>query len=444
MSRVVRILPTVARCRYTFLSETGLKAEAYRGEEHDMNNRDRTDSGGSLERLREANRLRVVEALRLRGSASRSDLVELTGLSRTTITSLIADLHARGLITADNGGCEPSLRPRGRPPVLLRLAPSAGAALGVAFGHSHVHVAGADLASTVLAERRAEIDVDTSASAALDAAAELIDGVLADAGIGNEQVVAVGMGIPGPIALPGGRVRSSSILPGWEGLNPADALAARLHDVHVEALNDANLGALAESSLGAGKDITDVVYVKISSGIGAGLVLGGRLHYGVSGNAGELGHVQVREAGTACRCGNRGCLETTAAVPAVLAALRPAHGDRLDLNGMLELADRGDPATTRVINDAGRAVGRVLGDLCNAINPGAIVVGGDLSAAGSPLIDGIRDSVDRYAQPEAAAAVQVRRSALGARAEVLGALTLVIGDTRRMSSVGLASLAPRT
>src|SRR4051812_26108651 len=134
-----------------------------------------SESGGSLERLREANRLRVVEALRLHGSASRSQLADLTGLSRTTITSLIADLQERDMIAANHGGSERSNRARGRPPILLQLAPSAGAALGVAFGHSHVHVAVADLASTVLAERRESINVDESASAALDVAAELID-----------------------------------------------------------------------------------------------------------------------------------------------------------------------------------------------------------------------------------------------------------------------------
>jgi predicted NBD/HSP70 family sugar kinase/biotin operon repressor len=290
-----------------------------------------TDSGGSLERLRETNRLRVVEALRRCGSASRSALVEMTGLSRTTITTLIGDLQARGLIVASTGSDGQALRARGRPPVLLRLAPSAGAALGVAFGHSHVHVAVADLSSTVLAERRREIDVDASAAAALDAAAELVDAVLAETGFEQERVIAAGMGVPGPIAVPSGRVGSSSILPGWEGLHPAQALAERLGDVHVEALNDANLGALAETTLGVARDAADVIYVKISSGIGAGLVLGGRLHHGSSGNAGEIGHVQVREEGTVCRCGNRGCLETVASVPAVLAALRPAHGDGLDL-----------------------------------------------------------------------------------------------------------------
>jgi predicted NBD/HSP70 family sugar kinase len=307
-----------------------------------------TDPGGSLERLRESNRLRVVDTLRRFGSASRTELVEKTGLSRTTITSLIGDLHARGMIVAatERPG-DDALRSRGRPPIRLRLAPSAGAALGVAFGHSHVHVAVADLALTVLAERRREIDVDGSADAALDAAAELIDSVLAEAGMGHDRVIAAGMGLPGPIALPSGQVRASSILPGWEGINPAEALAERLGDVHVEALNDANLGVLAEASLGAAKGIADVIYVKVSSGIGAGLILGGRLHRGSSGNAGEIGHVQLREDGTVCRCGNRGCLETIASMPPVLAALRPVHGENLDLEAMLALVARGDLATQR-------------------------------------------------------------------------------------------------
>src|SRR3954454_3954539 len=246
-----------------------------------MINGDESNSGGSLERLREANRLRVVEALRQHGSASRPDLVELTGLSRTTVTSLISDLQRRGVIVASTGESEHPPRSRGRPPVLLRLAPSAGAALGVAFGHTHVNVAAADLSSTILAERRAEVDVDSSASRALDAAAGLIDGVLAEAGIRQEQVVAAGMGIPGFVAAPGG-AGSRSTLPGWAKINPAEALAARLPGVHVEALNDANLGALGEAALGAGADVDDVVYVKISSGIGAGLVFGGRLHRGIS------------------------------------------------------------------------------------------------------------------------------------------------------------------
>jgi predicted NBD/HSP70 family sugar kinase len=396
--------------------------------------------GGSLVALRDANRLRVVDALRREGSASRTDLVRITGLSRSTITTLVGDLQERGMVVESELDGRPEHPGRGRPPVLLRLAPSAGAVLGVDFGHRHLRVAVADLSSTLLAERRADLDVDSSADHALDAAAGLVAEVLDEAGLTIEQVVGAGMGVPGPIDRRTGAVGSSVILPGWVGLNPAEQLARRLK-VHVDVDNDANLGALAEHTLGAGRGLDDVIYVKVSSGIGAGIVLGGRVHRGVSGFAGEIGHVQVRRDGAVCRCGNRGCLETVASATALLETLRPVHGDDLGLAGLLALAAEGDPGTLRVINDAGRAVGQALGDLCNSLNLAAIIVGGDLSAAGPSLLDGIREAVDRYAQPGAAEAVSVMRGVLGDRAEVLGALTLVIGDTERLRSVNLVPVS---
>jgi predicted NBD/HSP70 family sugar kinase len=396
---------------------------------------------GSLEALRESNRLRVVDALRQEGSASRTDLVKLTGLSRTTITTLVGDLQARGLVIEDENGADRGEKPgRGRPPVLLRLAPPAGAAVGVDFGHRHVRVAIADLSSTVLAERRIEIDVDAAAATALDAAAEMVADALREAGVARDQVVGAGMGLPGPIDRRTGTVGSSVILAGWAGVHAGPELAKRL-GMRVEVDNDANLGALAELSLGAGRGVEDLVYVKVSSGIGAGLVLGGRLHRGATGIAGEIGHVQVRADGAVCRCGNRGCLETVASGPALLSVLRPAHGPDLTVAGMLELAKAGDLGTQRVLNDAGRSIGHALGDLCNSLNPAAIVVGGDLSAGGEPLVDGIREAVDRYAQPGSAQAVTVTRGVLGERAEVLGALTLVIGDTQSVRSGHLAALS---
>jgi len=182
------------------------------------------------------------------------------------------------------------------------------------------------------------------------------------------------------------------------------------------------------------------VYVMMSSGLGAGLVLGGRLYHGASGIAGELGHVQVRPDGAVCRCGNRGCLETIASTGALLALLEPAHGPDLTVRGLLDLVDGGDIAARRLINDAGRAVGRTLADLCNHLNPAAIIVGGDLSAAGESLLEGIREAVDRFALPGAAQAVEVKAGVLGDRAEVLGALAVVIADTDRLRSAGLAPL----
>jgi predicted NBD/HSP70 family sugar kinase len=401
---------------------------------------DEASTGGSLESLRRANRLRVVDALRHQGSVSRSDLMRITGLSRTTITTLVGELHERGMVVESGDDARTARPGRGRPPSRLRLAPTAGAALGIDFGHRHVRVAVADLSSRVLAERRCGFELDTPAASALDTAASMVAQVLGAAGLTADQVIGAGMGLPGPVDRRTGTVSSSVNLPVWRGINAAEQLAGRLN-VHVDVDNDANLGALGEHTLGAGRGFDDLIYVKVASGIGAGMVLGGRLHRGATGIAGELGHVQVRPDGIVCRCGNRGCLETVASAPALLGILRPVHGDALDIPGLLALAAGGDAGTLRVINDAGRAVGQALGDLCNSLNPSAIVVGGDLSAAGPSLIEGIRESVDRHAQPGAADAVTVMRSALGDRAEVLGALTLVIGDTERLRSVGLMASA---
>ncbi|HEY7074279.1 MAG TPA: ROK family protein [Solirubrobacteraceae bacterium] len=389
---------------------------------------------GSLEDLRERNRLRIVDALRRHGPATRADLASLTGLSRTTVGSLVDALQGNGLVVESSAEAAGPGRPAG----LLRLDAAAGLALGVDFGHRHLRVAVADLSATVLAERSRELDVDAAASTALDAATELCEEVLAAAGAERSRVIAAGMGLPGPIDRRTGTVGSSVILSDWAGLQPAQELSRRL-GVAVEVDNDANLGALAELLFGAGQGLRHLVYVKVSSGIGAGLIIDGRLHRGATGIAGELGHVQVRDDGAVCRCGSRGCLETIAGAGALLALMRPAHGERLRTRDMLDLVAAGDPGAARVFDDAGRAIGRALGDLCNCLNPAAVIVGGDLGAAG-PLLDGVRAAVDRFAQPRAARAVAVLPARLGERAELLGALALVIGDTERLRSAGLVAL----
>jgi predicted NBD/HSP70 family sugar kinase len=392
---------------------------------------------GTFGTLRELNRLRVVDALRRAGTASRTDLARMTGISRTTVATLVSDLQSRGLIVEmPDARTEPS--GRGRPPVLLRLDAAAGAALGVDFGHRHVRVAVADLSSTVLAESLVELDVDSAPEDALDAAAELAADVVTEAGLDGSRIIGAGVALSAPIDLHEG-VLGSTVLPNWAGVRAGEELSRRL-EIPVELDNDANLGALAEVSFGAGRGLADVVYVMMSAGVGAGLVLGGRLYHGATGIAGELGHVQVRPDGAVCRCGSRGCLETVASTGALLSLLRPTHGVELTLGAMLELVADGDLPARRVVNDAGRAVGRALADLCNYLNPAAIVVGGELSLAGDALLDGVREEIERYSLPGAAAAVEVRAGILGDRAEVLGALALVIADTGRLRSAGLAPI----
>jgi predicted NBD/HSP70 family sugar kinase/biotin operon repressor len=389
---------------------------------------------GSLTSLRELNRLRVLETVRERGSVSRADIARQTGLARSTVSSLVTDLLGSGLVvesTSQNGRDHTGSK-GGRPPVLLTLNPSAGAVLGIHFDHRFVRVAVAQLDHRILAEEARELDVDHDAGSTFDVAAELAQHVVGRAGVKLERLLGAGVAVPGPIDHETGVVGSTTIMPGWVGLDVAAELERRLNlPVHID--NDANLGALAESVLGAGRDVSEMVYVMLSSGIGAGLVLGGRLHRGARGTAGEIGHVLVNEQGPICRCGNRGCLETYAGAGALAELLRASHGE-LTPERMIALAQEGDPACRRVIGDAARIVGNVVAALCNQLNPERIVVGGTVSPAGELVLDPMRDVVRRYAIPAAADDAEVVQGALGERAELLGALILVVGQSDRALS----------
>src|SRR5436190_173756 len=229
-----------------------------------------------------------------------------------------------------------------------------------------------------------------------------------------------------------GELGSSTILPGWVGVRAAEAMSERL-GLDVVADNDANLGALAEWVHGAGRGCNTVVYVKISNGIGAGLIIDGQPFRGANGTAGELGHTVVDGHGRICRCGNRGCLETVAGAQALLDDLRPSRGE-LTAEQLLDRAAAGDGACRRVIADAGSAVGSTLATLCNLIDPQRIVIGGELAAAGELLLEPARAALARGAIPSAADATLVL-GVLGDHAEVLGAVTLAL----RRSGVDLAA-----
>jgi predicted NBD/HSP70 family sugar kinase/biotin operon repressor len=384
---------------------------------------------GSLESLRERNRRLLLDALRRTGNASRADLARLTGLSRSTVSTLVSDLQSTGLVVEREGGrgggrgTESRVPQQGRPPTLLTLDRTAGLVLGIDFGHEIVHVAIADLSRTILAERMEAFDVDHSAGKALDLAVKLADEVVAEADVDGERILGAGVGLSGPIDVAAGTVYAGKILPGWAGVRPEDELSARL-GLRVHLDNDANLGALAEVTLGAGIGARDAIYLMVSGGVGAGLIINGELYRGTGGTAGELGHMLVDESGPICRCGNRGCLEMMAGGRAIIALLRSSHGEDLTLDEVMTLAADGDSGARRAIADAGRVLGRSIAAVVNAFNPELVIVGGAVSVAGDVLLDPLQEAVNRYAIPSAAADVRITRGVLGERAEVLGALEL--------------------
>jgi predicted NBD/HSP70 family sugar kinase len=387
---------------------------------------------GALSTLRDLNRLRVLETVRERQAVSRAEIARQTGLARSTVSSLITDLMSAGLVVENRMAVRiRSDRRGGRPPVLLALNPGGGTVLGIHFDHGFVRVAIAALDHTTLAEAGREIDVDNEASATLDLACELAKDAITQAAAPRDRLLGAGVAVAGPIDQRTGTVGSTTIMPGWIGLDVAAEVERRI-GVPVHLDNDANLGAVAESILGAGRGASEMVYVMLSSGIGAGLIVSGRVYRGVSGTAGEIGHVLVNEQGPVCRCGNRGCLETYAGAGALLDLLDAAHGP-LSVEELIRLAQDGDPGCRRVIADGARAVGRVIAALCNELNPERIVVGGTLSAAGELVLGPIREALDRYAIPAAAQDAQVVQGALGERAELLGAVILVIGQAERQA-----------
>ena len=389
--------------------------------------------------LREGNRKRVIDALRANGVASRAELARLTDLSRSTISTIVGDLLESGLAVERDGQPEGEAH-AGRPPVMVGLDSSAGLALAVDFGHRHLRVALSDLSHEVLAETWRELDVDHSATDGLAAARDDVEKVLAEAGADRGRIIGTVMGLPAPINRATGTAQDSSILPGWVGVDAAAEASARL-DLPVAVENDANLGALAELVWGAAKGRSEVAYIKVSSGIGGGLISGGRLTHGAGGTAGEIGHTVVGQSGPVCRCGNRGCLETLASARAVAAQLSQSRHEEISPRRLLELSAAGDAAARRLIGDAGRALGVAIANLCNTVNPECVVIGGDLGQAGDVLIDPVREVVRRSAIPSAADDTEIAAGVLGERAEMLGALALVMHESERFAAPGLREAA---
>ncbi|AQU65978.1 ROK family transcriptional regulator [Streptomyces niveus] len=379
------------------------------------------ETPGSQSSLHRANLERVVRAVRMAGSLTQAEIARSTGLSAATVSNIVRELREGGTVevTPTSAG--------GRRARSVSLSGDAGIVIGVDFGHTHLRVAVGNLAHQVLAEESEPLDVDASSAYGFGRAEELVERLIEATGIGRQKVIGVGLGVPGPIDVVSGTLGSTSILPGWTGINPGEEMAGRL-GVPVYVDNDANLGALGELVWGSGRGVKDLAYIKVASGVGAGLVIEGQIYRGPGGTAGEIGHITLDESGPVCRCGNRGCMETFTAARYVLPLLRSSHGRDLTMERVVQLAREGDPGCRRVIADVGRHIGSGVANLCNLLNPSRVVLGGDLAEAGELVLAPIRESVSRYAIPSAARQLSVLPGALGGRAEVLGALALVLSE----------------
>ncbi len=336
-------------------------------------------SRSSLVDLKERNEWRVIEVLRDVGEVSRSELVAMTGLSRSTVANVVGELLQRGLVD-ERLPAAPRRSGRGRPGTVVSLRSNAGVAIGVAIDREHVRVVAVDLAATVLGHAKEEIPPTADGVDTLIIAARLIRGLLGEIGKNVSRVVGVGLGLPGPVDVERGGVDRDATLRRWAGVNAREELSRRLGGVHVYPDNDANFGALGEFQHGAGRGVENLLYIRVGPGVGGGLIIGGRLYRGEIGYAGELGHVPAVADGKPCTCGRHGCLSSVAASWEIVASLGPEHGPGLTIERVLALAADDDPRAVRALREAGMHSGRALSGAVSTLNPGLIVLGGDVGA----------------------------------------------------------------
>jgi predicted NBD/HSP70 family sugar kinase len=377
---------------------------------------------GSLESLRARNRRAVVAAVQANPASSRADIARRTGLSTTTVSTLVGELIARDVLCELGPAREGA---GGRPAVALGINPQAGAALGIHLGHAATRVVLAGPDGSVRAERSESFDVDHEPARTLERVAAAAADLIADSLVPRDRIFGAGVAVSAPV-LGSRALGSPPMLLDWGEVDVSRQLGDAL-DLPVYLGNDATLGALAEWRLGAGAGRDDLIYVMLSEGVGAGLVLGGRLHDGATGAAGEFGHVRVRAEGHVCRCGSRGCLETIVGARALVAALAHTRGPQCTVELLLQLSEDGDRGARRLLADAGRAVGDALSSICTVLDPAVVVIGGDLVArpsAAGVLAANARDALNHALPAVGNHAIDVVASGLGARSEVLGAALL--------------------
>ena len=228
--------------------------------------------------------------------------------------------------------------------------------MGLDIGHQHIRVAVCDLSGKPVLDDWSPAEVDHAPVESLDLAHELVRDALASAGVDRDRLLGVGMGLAAPINKLTGELEANGILPGWHGIRPAEEMERRL-GFPVQLENDANVGALGEKVFGAARGVDDLIYVRLSAGVGAGLILDGRPYHGVRGVAGEIGHVLADPNGLICRCGNRGCLETVASPVAVAALLERSTGQRVSVQRLIELVALRRPRRPAGRGRCGRARG---------------------------------------------------------------------------------------
>jgi predicted NBD/HSP70 family sugar kinase len=376
----------------------------------------------------------LLQLLRSGTVTTRRELREVTDLSRSTVSSRVEQLISAGLVrevgTAVSSG--------GRPATILMFDEASPTILVADIGATHGRVAVTDAGGRVLAEKVMLSRISSGPEPVLTQVCDHFDGLLTKAGRSRASICGIGIGLPGPVDFEQKVVVRPPLMPGWHRFGISQLVGERF-DAPVLVDNDANLMALGEQHARY-PDAASLVFVKVGTGIGAGIVLNGALVRGAQGAEGHIGHVRLEGSTRACTCGATGCLAASASGGAIVAALRERGLDVSSIPEVISLVSAGDSDALATVNAAGRQLGDVLATVVALLNPDVLVLGGDLGST-EHLLQSVHQRLLQRSQPLATRRLVVASSELGDRAGVAGAVEMVRGQVFSAVAVD-ARLAP--
>jgi predicted NBD/HSP70 family sugar kinase len=347
--------------------------------------------------------------------------VDLTGLARSTVAQRLELLASNGLIVP--AGARASTG--GRPPAAVAFNPSAGVIVAADLGATHSRLGLTNLAGDVLCEQTGELAIAEGPDRVLDWVEATFDALLEQQGCTAGDLRAIGMGLPGPVEFATGRPIAPPIMPGWDDYPVADRLRDR-YGAPVVVDNDVNIMAAGEHWT-QWRSSPHLLFVKVATGIGCGIISEGRIHRGAQGAAGDIGHIRISdEHDVICRCGNVGCLEAVASGRALAAQMSELGLEAKHSRDVVRHVRAGIPEAASAVRQAGREIGTVLAAAVNLFNPNVIVIGGDMAHADEALLAGIREVVYQRSTPLATRGIRLVRSTLDDRAGIVGAAVMAI------------------
>lgn len=362
----------------------------------------------------------ILRLVSLGQATSRTDLAETLGLARSTISVRVQELLDAGLLIETGAGASRG----GRRPRLLRMSQTGGFVLAADLGGRHVRLAAVDPTRQVVHAVDRDIDVAAGPETALAELLSAVGELRAHPVLSGRRCLGLGVGLPGPVAFPEGRVVGPSRMPGWHGYQVRAWLVQRL-DIPVLVDNDANLLAVGEQAA-RGNQAEHLVVVKAGTGIGSGVVCAGQVHRGANGGAGDVSHARVAAAGEIpCSCGRFGCLETIASGAALVSALRDQGVGLETTADLVTLANDADPRVTAAVRFAGRQLGEVLSGVVNFFNPHAVLLSGRLATI-EPYVAAVRGALYEWCLPMTTQNLEISVASTGADAGVIGAAVLVL------------------